>query len=103
MAIQTTDKRCPICGQDVAEPTFKRFGEWACSEGHAEEFVKEVRSEKPGPGDRSLAVMIALRGRAAADDAVVFDPGRTREVARTLGPIALAGKRPQSAWVERAR
>jgi hypothetical protein len=28
MAIQTTDKCCPICGKDVAEPSFKRFGEW---------------------------------------------------------------------------
>jgi hypothetical protein len=46
MAIQTTDKCCPICGKDVAEPTFKRFGEWACSATHAEEFVKEVRAEK---------------------------------------------------------
>lgn len=33
MAIQTTGKCCPICGKDVAEPNFKRLGEWACSEG----------------------------------------------------------------------
>jgi hypothetical protein len=46
MAIQTTDKCCPICGKDVAEPNFKRFGEWACSEVHAEEHVKEVRAQK---------------------------------------------------------
>jgi len=46
MAIQTTDKYCPICGKDVAEPSFKRFGEWACSEAHAEEYAKEVRAEK---------------------------------------------------------
>ena len=46
MAIQTTGKCCPICGKDVAEPNFKRFGEWACSEAHAEEYVKEVRTEK---------------------------------------------------------
>ena len=39
MTIQTTDKCCPICGKDVAEPNFKRFGEWACSEAHAEEYV----------------------------------------------------------------
>jgi len=46
MAIQTTDKCCPICGKDVAEPSFKRFGEWACSEAHAEEYVTEVRAQK---------------------------------------------------------
>jgi len=46
MAIQTTDKYCPICGKEVTEPSFKRFGEWACSEAHAEEYVKEVRAEK---------------------------------------------------------
>lgn len=46
MAIQTAEKYCPICGKDVAEPSFKRFGEWACSEAHAEEYVKEVRAQK---------------------------------------------------------
>jgi len=46
MTIQTTDKCCPICGKDVAEPSFKRFGEWACSEGHAEAYVTEVRAQK---------------------------------------------------------
>jgi len=47
MAIQTTEKYCPICGGDVGEPScFKRFGEWACSEAHAEEYAKAVRAEK---------------------------------------------------------
>jgi hypothetical protein len=46
MAIQTTEKYCPICGKDVPEPNFKRFGEWACSEAHAEEYVTEVRAQK---------------------------------------------------------
>lgn len=46
MAIQTTEKYCPICGKEVAEPSFKRFGEWACSEAHAEEYVTEVRGQK---------------------------------------------------------
>ena len=46
MAIQTTEKYCPICGKEVPEPAFKRFGEWACSEAHAEEYVKEVRDQK---------------------------------------------------------
>ena len=46
MAVQTTDRYCPICGKDVPEPNFKRFGEWACSEAHAEEYVHEVRGQK---------------------------------------------------------
>jgi hypothetical protein len=46
MAIQTTEKYCPICGKDVSEPNFKRFGEWTCSEAHAEEYVSEVRGQK---------------------------------------------------------
>ncbi len=46
MAIQTMDKSCPICCKDVAEPTFMRFGEWVCSEAHAEEYVSEVRGQK---------------------------------------------------------
>ncbi len=46
MAIQTTEKCCPICGKDVPEPSFKRFGELACSEAHADEYVKEVRAQK---------------------------------------------------------
>ena len=46
MAIQMADKYCPICGKDVAEPSFKRFGEWACSEAHAEEYVTEMRHQK---------------------------------------------------------
>ena len=55
MAIQTTGKYCPICGKDVPGPDFKRFGEWTCSEAHAEEYVKEVRGQKlravrPEPG-----------------------------------------------------
>jgi len=46
MAIETSEKYCPICGKRVAEPTFDRFGEWACSEAHAEEYVKETRAQK---------------------------------------------------------
>ena len=46
MAIQTTNEYCPICGKDVAKPSFKRFGAWACSETHAEAYVKEVRAQK---------------------------------------------------------
>jgi len=46
MAVETTEQYCPICGKEVAEPAFKRFGEWACSEAHAEEYVKEVRAQR---------------------------------------------------------
>lgn len=46
MATETTEKYCPICGKPVADPTWKRFGEWCCSEPHAEEYVKEVRAQK---------------------------------------------------------
>jgi hypothetical protein len=46
MAVEVTEKYCPICGKEVTEPSFKRFGEWACSEGHAEEYVKEVRAKR---------------------------------------------------------
>jgi len=63
MATETTDGYCPICGKDVPEPNFKRFGELACSEAHADEYVKAVRAQKlravaleprrPGPPQRS--------------------------------------------------
>lgn len=46
MPVETSEKYCPICGKEVMEPSFKRFGEWACSETHAEEYVKEVRAQK---------------------------------------------------------
>lgn len=46
MAVEVSEKYCPICGREVAEPSFKRFGEWACSEVHAEEYVKEVRAQR---------------------------------------------------------
>ena len=46
MATGTIEKYCPICGKEATDPTFKRFGEWACSEAHAEEYVKEVRAQK---------------------------------------------------------
>lgn len=40
------EKYCPNCGREVTDPSFKRFGEWACSEAHAEEYVKEVRAQR---------------------------------------------------------
>ena len=46
MTVEITEKYCPICGKEVTEPAFKRFGEWACSEAHAEEYVKEVRAQR---------------------------------------------------------
>src|SRR5215813_8468321 len=44
---------CPICGKDVTDLTWKRFGEWCCSEAHAEEYVKEVRSRRQATNARS--------------------------------------------------
>ncbi|MBI2544522.1 MAG: hypothetical protein HYW16_04780 [Candidatus Rokubacteria bacterium] len=46
MAIETTEKYCPICGKPVTDPTWTRFAEWCCSEPHAEEYVKEVRAQR---------------------------------------------------------
>lgn len=46
MATQVTERYCPICGKPVAEATHNRFGEWCCSDAHAEEHVAEVRSDK---------------------------------------------------------
>ena len=46
MAIEATEKYCPICGKPVTDPTYKRFGELCCSEAHAEEYVKEVRAQR---------------------------------------------------------
>jgi hypothetical protein len=43
-----TEKYCPICGRDVKDLSIKRFGEYLCSEEHAEEYVKEVRAQKLG-------------------------------------------------------
>ena len=46
MALETNEKFCPICGKSVPDPKFNRFGEWACSEAHAEDYVKEVRTKR---------------------------------------------------------
>lgn len=46
MAVETSEKYCPICGQPVTEATYNRFGQLCCSEAHAEEYVKEVRAQK---------------------------------------------------------
>jgi hypothetical protein len=46
MATQVTERYCPICGKPVAEVTHSRFGEWCCSDAHAEAHVAEVRAEK---------------------------------------------------------
>ena len=46
MTVQTTEKYCPICGKPVTDSTYNRFGELACSEAHADEYVKEVRAQK---------------------------------------------------------
>jgi len=46
MATQVTERYCPVCGKPVADATHNRFGEWCCSDAHAEEYVAEVRSER---------------------------------------------------------
>lgn len=46
MATQVTERYCPVCGKPVADATYNRFGEWCCSDAHAEEHVAEVRSQK---------------------------------------------------------
>ena len=46
MATQTTERYCPMCGKPVTEATWNRFGDWCCSEAHAEEHVAEVRARK---------------------------------------------------------
>ena len=46
MATQVTERYCPVCGKPVADATHNRFGEWCCSDAHADEYVAEVRSKK---------------------------------------------------------
>ena len=46
MAVEATERYCPVCGKPATDPTYKRFGELCCSEAHAEEYVKEVRAQK---------------------------------------------------------
>ena len=46
MAVEATERYCPVCGMPVTDPTWKRFGELCCSEAHAGEYVKEVRAQK---------------------------------------------------------
>ena len=50
MSTETAEKFCPICGKEVSAPTWKRFGEWCCSEPHAEAYVKEVRARQQAVG-----------------------------------------------------
>lgn len=63
MATQTTQRYCPICGRAVAEATYDRFGEWACSEAHAEEYVAEVRAKKQQVGAAGAAPAAPQRER----------------------------------------
>jgi len=46
MATQPTERYCPICGREVRDLNIKRFGEYLCSEEHAEEYVKEIRAQR---------------------------------------------------------
>jgi len=46
MATEATQHYCPMCGKPVNDDAFNRFGEWCCSEAHAEAYVGDVRKEK---------------------------------------------------------
>ena len=59
MAVETSERYCPICGKPVTDPTYNRFGELCCSEAHAEQYVKEVRAQK-------LQAAAALQGQPVA-------------------------------------
>jgi len=43
---ETAEQYCPICGKEVSDPAWKRFGKWCCSEAHAEAYVKEFRARR---------------------------------------------------------
>lgn len=43
---EVTARYCPMCGRSVSDGTWDRFGEWCCSEAHAEEYATEVRGQK---------------------------------------------------------
>lgn len=47
MVLGLFKKHCPICGQDVEKgKAVKRFGEYLCSEEHAEEYHKKLTKEE---------------------------------------------------------
>lgn len=46
------EQYCPVCGRDVPDMTIKRFGQYLCSEEHAEEFVREMRAQRMGASQR---------------------------------------------------
>ena len=46
MAPQRTEHYSPMCGKPVTDATFNRFGEWCCSEAHADAYVADVRTAK---------------------------------------------------------
>ena len=70
MTSEPQEKYCPICGKPVTERTYNRFGEWCCSEEHAEEYVKEVRAQK-------AQAMAAGQGRPVSPASDVEEPEPT--------------------------
>ena len=46
MNAERMEHNCPICGKDVAEPTWERFAKSCCSEAHAEAPLEEVRARR---------------------------------------------------------
>lgn len=49
--VTETKGYCPICGKPSTDPAFERFGEIACSQEHADQYVQEVRSKRQNPSD----------------------------------------------------
>ena len=55
MATQATQHSCPMCGKPVTDDTFNRFGEWCCSEAHADAYVAGVRKDKQASAGAEMA------------------------------------------------
>jgi hypothetical protein len=76
MAVEATEKYCPICGKPVTDPTWKRFGDLCCSEADAEEYVKEVRAQRVQAAAASQGRPVAAAGGEEASRQ--GSPGRRR-------------------------
>ena len=49
--VTETKGYCPICGKSSTDPAFERFGEIACSQEHADQYIQEVRSQRQNSPD----------------------------------------------------
>jgi hypothetical protein len=69
MTSETIEHYSPICGKPVMEPTYNRFGEWCCSEEHAEVYVKEVRAQRvQGAMSRQCRLVSPARDEKGSGD-----------------------------------